>query len=77
MPLAGTDLLVVRAGCFLFRSNSVSCTRGCYTSSDSLTDFHSLKKIEYKSSSIGNDCQKVGYLGKEVYNTLAYIYSLI
>ena len=46
--------------------------RGCYTRSDSFTDFHSLKKIKYKSSFIGNDYQTVGYLGKEAYNTTAY-----
>ena len=49
-----------RAGCYLYRSNSVSCPRGCYTRSDSLTDVHSLEKIEYKSSFIGNDYQKSG-----------------
>ena len=38
------------AGCYVYWSNSVSCPRGCYTRSDSFTDIHSLKKIEYKSS---------------------------
>ena len=54
-----------RSGCYVY-------WRGCHTRSDSFTDFHSLKKIEYKSSFIGNDYQIVGYLGKEVYNTTAY-----
>ena len=45
---------------------------GCYIRSDSFTDLHSLKKIEYKSSFIGNDYQTVWYLGKVVYNTTAY-----
>ena len=61
-----------RAGCYLYRSNSVSRLSGCYTRSDSLTDFHSLKYIRCNSSFIGNDYQKVGYLGKEVHNTPAY-----
>ena len=39
---------------------------------DSFSDFHLLKKIEYKSSFIGNDYQTVGYLGEEVYNMTAY-----
>ena len=61
MPLAGPDVMVVM------------CIRGgIYTGSVSFTEFHSLKKIEYKSSFIGNDYQTVGYLGKEVYNTTAY-----
>ena len=61
LPLAGLDALVVM------------CIRGGVNArSDSFTDFHSLKKIEYKSSFIGNDYQTVGYLGKEVYNTTAY-----
>ena len=45
---------------------------GVNARSDSFSDFHSLKKIEYKSSFIGNDYQTVEYLGKEVYNTTAY-----
>ena len=60
------------AGYYLYWSNSVSYPRGCYTRSDSFTGFHSLKKIEYKSSLFGNDYQTVGYLDKEVYNTPAY-----
>ena len=41
----------------------VMCTRGGVNArSDSFSDFHSLKKIEYKSSFIGNDYQTVGYL---------------
>ena len=53
-PLAGLDALVV-----------MCIGGGCYTRSDSFTDFHSLKKIEYKSSFIGNDYQKVEYFGKD------------
>ena len=61
MPLAGPDALVVM------------CIRGgANARSGSFSDLHSLKKIEYKSSFIGNDYQTVGYLGKEVYNTTAY-----
>ena len=48
MPLTGPDVLVV----YLCRSNSLSCSRGCYTRSDSLTDIHSLKKIEYKFKAV-------------------------
>ena len=52
LPLAGPDALVVM------------CIRGGVNArSDSFSDFHSLKKIEYKSSFIGNDYQTVGYLG--------------
>ena len=54
-----------RSGCYVY-------WRGCCTRSDSFTDFHSLKKIEYKSSFIGNDYQTVGYLGRDVYNTTAF-----
>ena len=61
LPLAGLDVLVV-----------MCVGGGVNTRSDSFADFHSLKKIEYKSSFIGNDYQTVGYLGKEVYNTTAY-----
>ena len=43
------------SGCYVY-------WRGCHTRSDSFTDFHSLKNIEYKSSFIGNDYQTVGYL---------------
>ena len=57
LPLAGPDALFVM--CINARS-------------DSFSDFHSLKKIEYKSSFIGNNYQTVGYLGKKVYNTTAY-----
>ena len=59
LPLAGPDVLVVM--CF---------GGGVNTRSDSFTDFHSLKKIEYKSSFIGNGCTKVGYLFKESYDTI-------
>ena len=38
---------------------------------DSHTDFHLQWKIEYKSGFIGNNCKKVVYLGKEVYDTPA------
>ena len=61
LTLAGPDVLV-----------DMCVGGGVNTRSDSFTDFHSLKKIEYKSSFIGNDYQTVGYLGKEVYNTTAY-----
>ena len=47
----------------LYRSNQISYPRGCYTKRESLTDF--------KSSFHGNDYINVGYLGKEVYDTLA------
>ena len=51
----------------------VMCIRGGVNArSDSFSDFHSFKKIEYKSSFIGNDYQTVGYLCKEVYYTTAY-----
>ena len=43
---------------------------GVNTRSDSFTDFHSLKKIEYTSSFIGNGCTKMGYLFKELYDTI-------
>ena len=59
MPLAGPDVLVVM------------CIEGGVTQVTALQNFQSLKKIEYKSSFIGNDYQ-MGYLGKEVYNTMAY-----
>ena len=70
LPQAGPDALVVM------------CIRGGVNArSDSFSDFHSLKKIEYKSSFIGNDYQTVRYLGKEVYNTMAdslvYDFSLL
>ena len=61
LALAGSDVLVV-----MFIGGGVNAR------SDSFSDFHSLKKIEYKSSFIGNDYQTVGYLGKEVYNTTAH-----
>ena len=61
LPLAGPDILVV-----------MCIGGGVNTRSDSFTDLHSLTKIEYKSSFIGNDYQTVGYLGKEVFNTTAY-----
>ena len=61
MPLAGPDVLVV-----------MCIGGGVNARSDSFSDFHSLKKIEYKSSFIGNDYQTVAYLGKEVYNMMAY-----
>ena len=61
LPLAGPDVLIV-----------MCIGGGVNARSDSFSDFHSLKKIEYKSSFIGNDYQTVGYLGKEVYNTTAY-----
>ena len=35
------------------------------------TEFHLQRTSEYKSGFIGNDYKKVGYLGKEVYNTSA------
>ena len=57
--LAGQDVLVV-----------MCIGGGVNTRSDSFTDFHSLKKIEYKSSSIGNGCTKVGYFFKELYDTI-------
>ena len=41
------------------------------TRRDSLTDFHMQRKIEYKSSFIGNDYKKVVYIGREVYDTPA------
>ena len=56
MPLAGPDMLVV-----MIIGGGVT---------QEVTDFHSLKKFEYKSSFIGNDYQ-TGNLGKEVYNTMA------
>ena len=59
LPLAGPDVLVV-----------MCIGGGVNTRSDSFTDFHSLKKIEYKSSFIGNGCTKVGYLFKELYDTI-------
>ena len=59
LPLAGPDALVV-----------MSIGGGVNTKSDSFTNFHSLKKIEYKSSFIGNGCTKVGYLFKELYDTI-------
>ena len=59
LPLAGPDVLVV-----------MCIGGGINTRSDSFTDFHSLKKIEYKSSFIGNGCTKVGYLFKELYDTI-------
>ena len=43
---------------------------GVNTRNDSFTDFHSLKKIEYKSSFLGNGCTKMGYLFKELYDTI-------
>ena len=43
---------------------------GVNTRSDSFTDFQSLKKIEYTSSFIGNGCTKVGYLFRELYDTI-------
>ena len=59
LPLAGPDALVVM------------CIRGGVNArSDSFSDFHSLKKIEHKSSFIGNGCTKVGYLFKELYDTI-------
>ena len=61
LPLSGPDVLVV-----------MCIGGGVNAKSDSFSDFHSLKKIEYKRSFIGNDYQTVGYLGKEVYNTTAY-----
>ena len=61
MLLAGPDVLVVM------------CIGGGVTQEvTALQNFHSLRKIEYKSSFIGNDYQTVGYLGKEEYNTTAY-----
>ena len=63
LPLAGPDVLVV-----------MCIGWGVNARSDSFSDFNSLKKIEYKSSFIGNDYQTVRYLGKEVYTTA---YSLI
>ena len=68
MPLAGPDVLVV----ICIGLIQLVVPRGCSTRSDSFTDVHSLRKIEHKSSFIGNDYQIVGYLGKEVYNTQAY-----
>ena len=59
LPLAGPDVLVV-----------MCIGGGVNTRSDSFTDFHSLKKIEYKSSFLGNGCTKVGYLFKELYDTI-------
>ena len=59
LPLAGPDILVV-----------MCIGGGVNTRSDSFTDFHSLKKIEYKSSFLGNSCTKVGYLFKELYDTI-------
>ena len=59
LPLAGPDVLVV-----------MCIGGGVNTRSDSFIDFHSLKKIEYKSSFIGNGCTKVGYLFKEVHDTI-------
>ena len=51
-------------------ANQVSHPRGCYTVE--ISDFHSLKKTEYKSSFNGNGYIKVGYSGyKEIYNTPA------
>ena len=51
LPLAGPEVLFVM------------CIRGGVNArSDSFSDFHSLKKIEYKSSFIGNDYQTVRYL---------------
>ena len=59
LPLAGPDALVVM------------CIRGGVNArSGSFSDFHSLKKIEYKSSFIGNGYTKVGYLFKESYDTM-------
>ena len=52
LPLACPDVLVTM------------CIRvGVNARSGSFSDFHSLKKIEYKSNFIGNDYQTVGYLG--------------
>ena len=51
LSLAGLDVLVV-----------MCIGGGVNTRSDSFTDFHSLKKIEYKSS----------FIGKAVCNTTAY-----
>ena len=59
LPLAGPDVLVV-----------MCIGGGVNTRSDSFTDFHSLKKIEYKSIFLGNGCIKVGYLFKELYDTI-------
>ena len=59
--LAGPDVLVV-----------MCIGGGVNARSDSFSDFHWLKKIEYKSRFIGNYYQTVGYLGKKVYNTTAY-----
>ena len=61
LPLTGPDVLVV-----------MCIGGGVNARSDSFLDFHSLKKIEYKSSFIGNDYQTVGYLGKKLYNTTTY-----
>ena len=42
--------------------------RGANARIDSLKDFHLQWKIEYKSGFIGNNHEKVVYLGKEVYD---------
>ena len=59
LPLVGPDVLV-----------AMCIGGGVKTRSDSFTDFHSLKKIEYKSSFFGNGCTKVGYLFTELYDTI-------
>ena len=59
LPLAGPDVLVV-----------MCIGGGVNIRSESFTDFHSLKKIEYKSIFLGNGCTKVGYLFKELYDTI-------
>ena len=64
LPPTGRDFLVV-----------MCIGGGVNARSDSFSDFHSLKKSEYKGSYIGNDYQTVGYLGKEVYNTTAYSFT--
>ena len=46
MPLAGPDVLVV----ICIGLIQLVVPRGCSTRSDSFTDVHSLRKIEYKSS---------------------------
>ena len=62
-----------RASCLvdpLGNAASARPGRSVYWRGDSFTDFHLLKKIEYKSSFLGNGCTKVGYLFKELYDTI-------
>ena len=47
----------------------LSAVGGDVTQEKTVTNFHLQRKIEYKSGFIGNDYEKVVYLGKEVYNT--------